>query len=75
MHNRELVERVEQRLDNIESKLDKHLEQVSTNKADISWIKGHIKISVTTTIALVTGLVTTIFKVFFKTIYNTHTEK
>jgi len=67
MDHEELAKRLEQRLDKIEDKLDKHLEQVTTNTADIKWVQGYIRLSLTALIALGTGVVTTIFKVFFRT--------
>ena len=66
MTNEELENRIEKRLDVIEKKLDKHLELVSLNKADISWVKGYVKISITTIFSLVAGMIATVIKVFYK---------
>jgi len=57
---------VTSRLDRIEQKLDKHLEIVTTNQADITWVKGYIRVSVSAILAITAGVITTIFRVFFK---------
>jgi hypothetical protein len=52
------------RLDRIEEKLDKHLEQVSTNTADIQWIRGYVRLSGILIVSLLGGVATTIIKLF-----------
>ena len=64
MDHEELASRLEQRLDKIEKKLDKHLEVSTVNAADISWVKGYIKISISAILAVIAGLVTAIFQIF-----------
>lgn len=46
------LRKIDARLDRIEQKLDSHLDRVSKNEADISWIKGHVKIVTTLAIAV-----------------------
>jgi hypothetical protein len=67
MDHKELLDRIEKRFDKIEAKLDRSLEQVATNKADIKWVQGYIKVSLSALITLGAGVVTTIIRVFFKT--------
>ncbi len=67
MNHEELANRLEKRLERIEEKLDNYLQVASTNKADISWVKGYIKVSLSALIAVTAGVITTIFRVFFKT--------
>ena len=66
MDHDQLATRLEQRLDKIENKLDRFLEMNAAQEADLKWVKGYIKVSVSAMIAIATGLITTIFKVFFK---------
>jgi len=47
------LERVEARLDRIESKLDIHLERVSKAESNIAWLKGHVQIATTVFISTV----------------------
>ena len=61
-----LSKRLESRLEKIEDKLDKHLEIVATNRADLHWVKGYIKIGLSAIMAIILGLITTVFKVFYK---------
>lgn len=62
----DLAARIERRLDKIEDKIDSHLEKVTKNTADIKWVQGYIKVSLSALIAVGAGVVTTIFRVFFK---------
>ena len=64
MDHEQLAKRLEKRLDTIESKLDRYLETSATQTNDIKWVKGYIKVSLSVIIAIATGLVSTIFKVF-----------
>ena len=60
------IDQITDRVSRIEDKLDRYLEQQSEQKADISWIKGYIKVSVSTLLALSTGLITTIISMYNK---------
>jgi len=51
------------RLKSIEEKLDKHLEQVSKNTTDLTWVRGYIKTSIASIISLTIGLITTYMKI------------
>lgn len=62
----ELAARIEHRLAKIEEKLDKHLESVTKHSADISWVKGYIRISVTMISTIIVGVVGLVLKVFIK---------
>lgn len=62
MDHNELAKRIESRLDKIENKLDKHLEIYAENTADIRWIKGYIKISITALIAISGTIITIVLK-------------
>ena len=58
------TQRIEDRLDRIEKKLDDSLTQMSTNSADIGWVKGYIKTSVAFITALTAGVITSLFNIF-----------
>ena len=64
MNHDELLTAIDKRLDKIEEKLDKHLEIVSTNKADIAWLRGSIKTVLTFIISLAGGLILAFVKLF-----------
>ncbi len=66
MNHEELANRLEKRLDNIETKLDRYLEKMAENSTDVNWVKGYIKITLTTLTAMAVGVITTIIHVFFK---------
>jgi hypothetical protein len=55
------LERLEERLDRIEGKLDTYLETTSTNKADINWLKGSVKFIVTGLISVISLVLNYIF--------------
>lgn len=40
-------DRIHEKLDKIETKLDAHLERISSAEASIEWIRGHITIGIT----------------------------
>ena len=61
---RELAKRIETRIDRLENKIDKHLEQTSAHAADIQWIRGYIRISIMAFVSLTGGLVTTLIKMY-----------
>lgn len=54
---------IKRRLDRIEKKLDVHLEQTMINKADIKWIRGFIKISVSAFIAIVAAILHMVLRI------------
>jgi hypothetical protein len=60
----ELARRVDERLDRIETKLDKYLEALSRQEADLTWVKGYIRTSVSALIALALGVITSLISVF-----------
>ena len=62
----QLADKLEARLDKIEDKLDKHLEIASTNKADIAWTKGYIRVSLALFTTLIGGVATSLFRLFIK---------
>ena len=64
MDHEQLAKRLEHRLDKIETKLDRYLEISAAQEADIKWVKGYIKVSLSALVAVATGLITTIFRVF-----------
>lgn len=66
MNHEELAARLEKRLDRLEEKLDVYLREVAENKADLKWVKGHIKLGLSAILAIATGLLTTAFRVFIK---------
>lgn len=51
------LKRIDTRLDRIEQKLDAHLDRVSKNETDIAWIKGHVKIVTTVTLAVLSAVI------------------
>lgn len=63
-NNEELAIRLEKRLDKIEEKLDRYLELNHKHEADITWVKGYIKLSISLIITILGGLVTTIVGYF-----------
>lgn len=50
------------RLERIEDKLDKALDRTTRAEADIQWVKGHLRFSLSIAIAVIGGLATAIFK-------------
>jgi hypothetical protein len=62
MNHTELAERLEKRLNDIEAKLDKHLERSIKNETDLNWVRGHIRNSVVLMITLIGGVVTTFLR-------------
>ncbi len=64
MNHDELLTAIDKRLDKIEDKLDKHLEIVATNKADIVWLRGSVKLIATFIISLAGGVILALFKLF-----------
>lgn len=68
MDHEELATRLERRIDRLEAKLDKFLELENSNRADLNWVKGYIKLSLSAIIGLITGLATVVFRVFFNNV-------
>jgi hypothetical protein len=64
MDPEKLAERIEKRIDKLEDKMDNHLGIISNNKADISWVKGYIKTSLTAIGAVLTGIAALLIKLF-----------
>lgn len=58
MDHEHLAERIERRIDKLESKLDPVVKQVVENKKDIDWLRGSAKILITLSISLVGILLT-----------------
>ena len=52
------------RLRRIEDKLDAHLASAAKNEADLNWVRGYIKLSISFMLSLFIGTVTTAIKVF-----------
>ena len=74
MNHEELANRLEHRLERIEDKLDRNLEVVALNRTgvaknttDVSWIKGYVKISITSLLGLASGVILILIKLFVKT--------
>jgi hypothetical protein len=61
-----LKEHLDQRLDKLENKLDDHLQRISKAETSIEWIRGHLKVSLSIAIALVTGLVGALFTYYIE---------
>ena len=64
MKTDELVNLMIHRLDKIEEKLDKHLEQVSINKADITWLRGHVNVQLSFILSLAGAVIFSMVKLF-----------
>lgn len=62
----ELVQRIEHRIDRLEEKLDKYLELMHHQEADIKWVKGYIKLSLSLIVTIITGLVSTLINYIIK---------
>ena len=61
---KDLKDEVISRLDKIEDKLDRHMEQSNANKTDIAWVKGFIKISVTMLLGILGSLASYLLHLF-----------
>jgi len=57
---------IDTRLDRIEDKLDGHLDRIAKTEADLSWVRGHIKIVTTVAIAIVTGMAGVIYRLLLQ---------
>ncbi len=55
--NREVIDR----LDRIEDKLDNYAERSTKNEADIAWLKGSTKVSMTVLITIIGAALTAYF--------------
>lgn len=60
----EIIKRIEQRLNVIENKLDKHLELVAKHETDLNWLKGSFKLGAGVVASVISGLAITSIKVF-----------
>lgn len=68
MDHEKLAQRLEHRLDKIEEKLDLYLNMSHAQEADLRWVKGYIRISLTAMITLGAGLIAALFKAFTGTV-------
>ena len=57
-------DRVEEKVDQTNQKLDKFSEVAIKNKADIEWVRGYIKTTLTILITLITAAVTVVASFF-----------
>ncbi|MFW7382370.1 MAG: hypothetical protein ACOH5I_26470 [Oligoflexus sp.] len=57
MELRDLQEHIDKRIDKLEAKLDKHITVITTNEADLAWVKGSVKITITLAIAMIGWLI------------------
>jgi len=64
------MERLLDQLDRIEEKLDKYQERISKAEADISWVKGFIKTSVSVIITVIGGLAALVYNILQKGIHQ-----
>jgi ribosome-associated translation inhibitor RaiA len=53
----DLQQHIDKRIDKLEKKLDRHIEVTTTNAADLAWVKGSVKISITLAIAMIGWLI------------------
>lgn len=65
MDHEELAKRLEGRIDRLEAKIDEYLKSTHEQDADLKWVKGYIRVSVSAFLAVITGLITTAIKVFY----------
>lgn len=49
-------DKIHTKLDQIEDKLDRHLERLSRAETDISWVKGYFKIGFSSLLTILIGL-------------------
>lgn len=52
------LDKIDARLDRIETKLDNHLERVSRAEESIRWLQGHVKFTVSAAVAAIGALLT-----------------
>lgn len=57
---------IEDRLVRIENKLDKFLEMTAHQEADIKWVKGYIKLSISAIVAIIGAGASVVFSFLFK---------
>lgn len=48
---------INNKLDRISDKLDNHLERIAVVESDVNWLKGHVKVSISSLLAVVTGAI------------------
>ena len=53
----ERFDRLENKIDSIDTKLDDHLGKFAATVTDVSWIKAHLKLSLSVAIAVIGTLV------------------
>lgn len=61
METQELAQHIDKRLDKIEAKLDNHLDRLSKNEAEISSVRGSIRIVITILIAAGGFVITSLY--------------
>ncbi len=64
------MDRLFAQLDRIEEKQDKYQERISKAEADISWVKGFIKTSVSIIIPVVGGLAALVYNILQRGIHQ-----
>jgi len=62
MNHDELLEKLEQRFDKLDEKLDEHVERVAKLETDVSWLSGSLKTSLGFILSLTVGLITTFLR-------------
>lgn len=58
------LDRIENKVDEMDRKLDDHLERLSKAESSIEWLKGHVKITVTLIMTALMSAVGYIVKMF-----------
>lgn len=66
MNHEDLSKQINQRFDRLEDKIEEYAKLTTANETNLQWVKGYIKLSLSAMIALAAGVVTTLFKTFFK---------
>lgn len=57
---------LDSRLDRVEAKLDSHLDRLSKAEESVAWLKGHVKFSMSILLAVVGGLLGTVYNFLIK---------
>lgn len=64
MNHEDLARRLEERLDKIEIKLDRYLEIIAGQEADLRWVRGYIRLSLAAGLAFGGGLLSVLAKLY-----------
>lgn len=59
-----LADKFDERCDRLEAKLDRYSEVSSKNTADLRWVKGYIKLSLTAILGIITSAIAGVLKYF-----------